>query len=983
MNENRKPNRMKELFNKLQSPSSKRNYRITYHVIWNLLLLFIILGVLGAAFAGGVGAGYFASLVKHEPVRTKAELSKDIYNYEETSELYFANNVYLGKLRTDLEREEVPLSQMSKYLKDAVVATEDENFYKHEGVVPKAIFRAVIQEMTNSAVQSGGSTLTQQLIKQQILTNEVSFDRKAKEILLALRLERFFTKDDILEAYLNISPFGRNSSGRNIAGVQAAAEGIFGIDVKNLNLAQAAYIAGLPQSPFGYTPYTNEGKKKENLEPGLNRQKIVLNRMYSGGFITEKEYDNAMEYDVTKDFIAPRPPAYEKYPFLTTEIEQRSIDIISKYLANKDGIPENELKSNKDTLSKYRILADKAMRQNGFKIHTTINKAIYDNMDQAKTNFPHYGYSMPTEVKDPETGKISVVQQPVEAGAMLIENKTGKILSFVGGRDFKREETNHATNALRSNGSTMKPLLVYAPGIELGKLAPGSLVLDAPINVRGWKPNNYSYNYKGLMTARQALKTSQNVPAVKFYMDIIGSQPSKYLQKMGMTSLTNNDLQNPSSSLGSLDYGVTVEENVNAYTTFANEGNFVDAYMIEKIETKKGEVIYQHKGSSVRVFSPQTAYLTIDMMRDVISSGTAASLRNRLNFSSDFAGKTGTGQDFKDAWFVATNPNVTFGVWTGYDKPKSMNYMYNGLTYSQRNLYLWADLMNAAYKADPELIGTKQRFQMPGGLVSRSYCSALNLPQDVCTKAGIGADLYPANFIMNLQKADMTSGRFVTIGDKRYIALASTPGDFVESGATLSTAFLKMIAGPYISTDNLPADISSGGGTAGVMNDNGRIPYALSITGNGNSISWGAHGDGDIIGYRVYKNNSKVASIKSGQSLSYSGGPGSYVVKAVDIAGNESPASNSITIGTVPNESTSPTEGNEEEKQENNQADKPKPNTSQAAKPEKPDKPETPKPSEKPDQGTDQNGAGNSGNSSIGTNGTTNQKPAGNTVPGT
>ena len=196
----------------------------------------MIVIVLGIFFAGGVGAGYFASIVKDEPVRSEKQLKNSLLNYEETSEVYFADNVYLGKLRTDLERQEVKLEDVSDNVKKALIATEDAYFYEHDGVVPKALMRAVFQEVTGSAVQTGGSTLTQQLIKQQILTNEVSFDRKAKEILLAMRLEKFLEKDEILESYLNISPFGRNSSGRNIAGVQTAAQGIFGVDAKDLSL---------------------------------------------------------------------------------------------------------------------------------------------------------------------------------------------------------------------------------------------------------------------------------------------------------------------------------------------------------------------------------------------------------------------------------------------------------------------------------------------------------------------------------------------------------------------------------------------------------------------------------------------------------------------------------------------------------------------------------------------------------------------------
>src|SRR5690606_14454676 len=273
INWNKSWERLKSSISTLRYKRVVKGLRITYGVVWNLVLLLVIVGLIGGAFVGGVGAGYFASLVKDEKVRAEESMVKNIYQYEETSTLYFADNKPLGKLRSDIDRVEVAIEDVSEHLKNAVIATEDEYFYDHNGVVPKALFRAVFQEFTNSAIQSGGSTLTQQLIKNQILTNEVSFDRKAKEVLLALRVERFMEKDEILEAYLNVSTFGRNSSGQNIGGVQAAARGIFGIDAKDLNLPQSAFIAGLPQSPFRYTPFTNKGEVKdaEYLEPGLNR----------------------------------------------------------------------------------------------------------------------------------------------------------------------------------------------------------------------------------------------------------------------------------------------------------------------------------------------------------------------------------------------------------------------------------------------------------------------------------------------------------------------------------------------------------------------------------------------------------------------------------------------------------------------------------------------------------------------------------------
>ncbi|MFY0782568.1 transglycosylase domain-containing protein [Peribacillus simplex] len=897
----------KQLTRFFQNEKTHKNARVTYQVIWNLTLILIIVGILGFSFAGGVGAGYFAALVNDEPVRSKEDLKKDIYNYEETSEVYFADKVYLGKLKSDLEREEVSIDKVSEHLKNAVIATEDEYFYEHDGVVPKAILRAIYQEFSNASVQSGGSTLTQQLIKNQVLTNEVSFERKAKEILLALRVEKFFEKEEILETYLNVSTLGRNSSGRNIAGVESAAEGIFGVEAKDLTLPQSAFIAGLPQSPFGYTPYTQKGKLKENQEPGINRMKTVLKRMYSNGYIKKEEYDKATAYDITKDFIGKKELPSEKYPWLTYEIEKRSIEILSVSLAKEDGYEEKDLK-NDDLKNQYLALADRKLRQNGYQIYTTIDKKIYDKMQEVTKNYPNYGYDKTAQVVDPDTKAMKTVSEPVEAGAILIENKTGKIISFVGGRDFKREQTNHATASLRSNGSTMKPLLVYGPGIEIGKISPGSVSANVPISIpagKMWRPGNYGGgSYTGVTTAREALKNSYNIPAALFYMKIINHGPASYLEKMGFTTVTKEDYSNPSMSLGAMSKGVTVEENVNAFGTFANSGEFIDAYMIDKIVSKDGKVIYQHKAKPVEVFSPQAAYLTLDMMRDVVNSGTAASVRNRLAFSSDWAGKTGTSQNYWDAWFVATNPNVSFGTWLGYDTPKSLQGTYNGLEYNKRNMYYWADLINAAYKVDPKLIDPDKRFEMPGGIVSRSFCGVSGLlPSSSCQKAGlVKSDLFIAKYAPSKADDSFINGQYVSVGSKRYAALPQTPGEFTSGGFMLNPDSFGDIGLKYVDDPGsvIPGGEKSGNvvGATAKLNDNGKAPDALSITKSNDRITWGLHHEGDVVGYRVYKDGKKVASINAGENLVYKvGSGGSYYVTAVDIVGKESAPSQRVESG--------------------------------------------------------------------------------------
>jgi penicillin-binding protein 1B len=905
--------KIKSAYELLTHKKTVKSARITYSVVWNLVLIFLIVLVIGASFAGGVGAGYIASMVKDEPVRSYKDMQKDIYNYTETSELYFADNVFLGKHRTDLEREEVKIDQVSKYLIDAVVATEDEYFYEHDGVVPKAIFRALFQEVSNSAVQSGGSTLTQQLIKNQILTNEVSFERKAKEILLALRLEKFFDKKEILEAYLNVSPFGRNSSGRNIAGVQAAATGIFGVSAKDLTLPQAAFIAGLPQSPFGYAPFTRNGEVKlpEGLKPGKERMQTVLKRMSDGGYISESQYKEALAYDLTKDFVPPAENPLEKYPSLTFEIEERAIETLAIATAEKEGIKADDLKKNEEYYNEYLDNARRDLRQNGYQIHTTINKDIYDSMQKVKDQYPYYGPDKPEQVKDTETGEMKTVMEPVEVGAVLIENKTGKIISFVAGRDYEREQLNHATSAVRQNGSTMKPLLVYAPAFELGKAQPGTILPDVALRLapginRPW-PANYDRRYSGLTTARYALTKSYNVPAVKLYKDIVGQRPATYLEKMGFTSLVEDDYTNLATSIGSLRNGVTIEENTNAFSTFATDGKFIDAYLIDKIVDKKGNVVYQHKVNPVDVFSPQTAYLTLDMMRDVINRGTATSVKSRLKFQSDWAGKTGTGNDFNDSWFVATNPNVTFGIWTGYDTPKSLKTS-GSISYSIRTNYLWADLLNAAYDIKPDLVDPADTFKMPGGIVRRSYCAVSGLlPSEGCSRAGmVESDIFNAKFVPTKVDDSLIAGNFVRIGDKNYLALDSTPADFAQSGLIFNPDFVKRITGTdFRDLGQLIPKRERWGKflTADAkIDENGKKPDPIGVQASGTTITWSANAEKDIIGYRVYNTGSKIASVKVGSSLSMNVGNGSYYVTAVDIAGNESAPSNTIEIGAKPEE---------------------------------------------------------------------------------
>ncbi|KUP06696.1 peptidoglycan glycosyltransferase [Bacillus coahuilensis m2-6] len=955
---NTKWNQLKEFLQPVLSFFNNRklhkSLRISAGVFWNLTLITVITLVLVSAFAGGVGAGYFASLVKDEKVRSYESMKKDIYNYEETSELYFANNVFLGEMQADILREEISINDVSEHLKQALIATEDEYFEVHDGVVPKAVLRAVFQEFTNSAVQSGGSTLTQQLIKNQILTNEVSFERKAKEMILALRLERFFEKEEILEAYLNVATFGRNSSGNNVAGVQAAAQGIFGVDAKDLSIPQAAFIAGLPQAPFAYTPFTNQGvvKSDEGLADGMNRMKTVLTRMFEEGYLTEEEFNSAINYNIKDDFISSKEDPKDEYPYLTQELENRAKEIIMYMLAEKDGITKADLEASSELYSKYYTLADRDMRQSGYEIHSTINKEMYDAMQVVKNEFNDYGTTYTSQDTDEETGEVVESLEPVEVGAILIENKTGRILSFVGGRDFEIESSNHATQTIRPNGSTNKPLVTYAPAIEYGLIGPGSPVVDAKMSFNGgdYNPSNYTNKFKGIMPARKALAYSYNLPAVWLYNQTISRQPIGYLEQMGFSNLVQKDYSSLSLSLGALTYGVTVEENVNAYSTFANNGQFIDAYMIEKIVDKDNNIIYSHQIEPQEVFSPQTAYLTLDMMRDTIEYGTGVRLNSLLKFQSDLAGKSGTSQEFRDAWFVATNPNITFGTWMGYDNQK---YNLDSKNYSTRNITLFSQLLNSAYDTDKELIDPEERFQMPGGIVSRSFCLISgDLPSDACSKAGlVTTDLFNAKFVPSKTDDSLLESRAVTINGKKYLALPNTPEEFSEPGVILNPDFVDKIFKGTVNSDPttlFPEDNSFLKNVLVAENkieEDGSIPGKVNVTGNNTTLTWTPSPSGDVIGYRVYSvkdgKRARVAIKKSDESFSVTAGNGEYIVVAVDVAGNESPASNVVRVGEPPKENPEKPDKPKDDKKDPPKEDKPNPKPEEPpAEPEEPEGPE-------------------------------------------
>ncbi|TCI22201.1 transglycosylase domain-containing protein [Exiguobacterium sp. SL-9] len=712
--------KIRDIWNQPKSLKARRYANVFYDVSWNVLLLTIISVVLIGFLGAGIGAGYFASLVKDMPAPAYKTMTSQINTYSSTSDIYFGSGERIGNYTTDEVRVPVAVEKVSPFVVDALLATEDVEFYEHDGVVPKATLRAILQEATGSEDRTGGSTLTQQLIKNQMLTNEVSFERKAKEILLALRLEKAMNKDEILNAYLNVVSFGRNSMGRNISGIEAAARGVFNTSSEKLTLPQAAFLAGIPKNPFLYTPYYQGGVIKEDVSPAINRMKTVLNRMYVAGKISKKDYNAAFNYDITKDFMKTQSKPRDRYPYVVQWAEEDALIIVRDHLLEQDGVDLNELSTEdrKEITNTYGRRAHNALRQGGYKIHLSLDKQVHESMQQPARNVNNFGPNNSPNI-DPEQG-------PEQTAAIMLDNKTGRILGFVGGRyvNGKTDDFNRARLMERQIGSTAKPLLVYANAIEKGLITTDTVIIDEKYKYQnGSNPdtieiNNEDLTFRGPMTAREALKQSRNVPAVKIYEELADfrSDTEKLLQ-MGI-NVPEETRDAPSMALGVSS--VELAALASGYAMLANGGEHVEPYIIDRVEYQ-GEVIYEKNPKKTRIYSDRTAYLIVDMLRDVYTSGTATYAKSLLNVPGDWMGKTGTTQDRRDSYLVGSTPGVTLAVWTGYDQENSLVDGQGYGRYYQRTQGMWSKIANNVYLDSPNVFNSNARFVQPASVRASDF----------------------------------------------------------------------------------------------------------------------------------------------------------------------------------------------------------------------------------------------------------------------
>ena len=597
-----------------------------------------------------------------------------------------------GKLIYEFHEERrtpVRLKDLPPYVYETFVALEDRKFYKHWGMDPDRILKAMVKNLLAGRVKEGASTITQQLARNMFLNQERTLKRKIREAILAVKIERAFSKEEILERYIN-----QVNMGGNIYGIETAAQYYFGKSAKELNPMEVAMLAGIPKHPARYSPL-------RNYEESLKRARFVLKVMRDQGVISEEEYEKWKDYKpeiiITKGALRYGGIA----PYFMDEVR--------KYIEKKYG---------EDFL--YR---------GGGKIYTTLDLELQKIANTMVDSFLNlYDRIYPTRPKYKDYNPRS--KKPpkyLQAAMVVMDNKTGEILAMVGGRNYFHSQFNRATQAYRQAGSAFKPF-TYAAAIEKG-YSPADIVYDLPISVEDptsksgkWTPSNYDNEYLGAITLRKALALSKNLATIRLLMDIGPQAAAEMAMRLGIEEEVPPYY---SVALGAIE--VRLLEMVNAYSTIASYGYRKKPLFITKVEDANGIILEENKPRKVLVLDSVTAYITISMMKSVVDGGTAIDARRIYKFFHPAAGKTGTTDEYRDAWFIGYTPDIVAGVWVGYD---SVRTIFHGATGAKVALPIWASFMKEVYKDS-----VPKDFPVPRGITFVEVCSASGkLPTPYCPK---------------------------------------------------------------------------------------------------------------------------------------------------------------------------------------------------------------------------------------------------------
>ncbi|MBD3344824.1 MAG: PBP1A family penicillin-binding protein [Chitinivibrionales bacterium] len=593
----------------------------------------------------------------------------------------------------------MPLEKIPQNLQDAVVAIEDRRFYSHWGIDIKRIVSAVMVDVLRRKFAQGASTITQQLARNLYLTSRRSLIRKVREAITAVQIENYYTKPEILELYLN-----QVYLGAGVYGVEAAAQQYFSKTVSDLTLNECAVLAGTIQLPEYYRP-----DKEKNLKRITIRRNSVLRAMRKMGFIEKDAAVATIEDTIPSD---PQKRSSKVAPYFVEMVRKRVIREYGEDLLYNGGLTIHTTLDpmGQDSLevSAKRHLATLQKRLNRMfldssRAYKKLGISYRDFLD----NFDSLYAAHKEEFKDlPDSAKLRLAQTAVIA----LDVETGAILALKGGRSFNETKFNRVTQSLRQPGSAFKPF-VYTAALSNGYTA-ASVVLDQPITLEtsegDWRPENYDKEFLGPITVREALRKSVNLVAIQVFNDIGPQTVIECARRMG---LKHNMQPVPSLAIGSCE--VTPIEITAAYAVYPHLGKWVKPFCIEKIVDKNGKVLQEHVAEAHQIISPQLAFVMSDLLREVVQRGTGASIPRR-GFNRTAGGKTGTTNDYSDAWFVGFTPQIACGVWVGVDERRTMGYV----TGAKGAIPIWVPTMMGLHESLPA-----KGFSRPPGVVTAKICN--------------------------------------------------------------------------------------------------------------------------------------------------------------------------------------------------------------------------------------------------------------------
>lgn len=649
---------------KAKKKMDTKKKRIIKRVVFGILTVILIVGI-----GAGIKLGFTLLKMKKEAVSLVSTATRDTFKANQTTLVYDANGDLITKLKGEKDVYYLEYNEIPEQLINAVIAVEDTRFYSHKGIDLKGITRAMVSLIKyKGEIHEGASTITQQLAKNIFLSNEQTWNRKIKEMFVAMELEKVYTKQDILEFYLNNIYYSNG-----YYGIQAAAQGYLGKDTNDLSLSEMAYLSAIPNRPTWYDPY-------EHPENTITRRNRILKDMLEDEAISQSQYNEA----INEDIKVKKKKATETHDYVETYV----INCATKAIMEENGFKfqysfKNDAERNEyqEEYDKQYATCKRTLYTEGYRIYTSIDFDIQEQLqDAVDSNLSYYSEK-----------KNDIYS--VQGAGTCIDNSTGKVVAIVGGRsqeDLTGYTLNRAFQSARQPGSSLKPLLVYAPILERG-YTPGSTVDDSRMSNSDPHKVSNSGSYGGSISLRSAVMKSSNVATMRLYETLTPKVALAYLENMHFSHLVDSDYKYYTTCLGGMTYGVTTEEMAGGYATLANNGEYRQPTCIEEITDASGNLITKGSNGSKKVYSKSASSMMTSVLESVVTGGTGKGMKIS---GFDTAGKTGTTTSYKDGWFCGYTPYYTTAIWVGRDDNKAMGNLH-GNTYPA---YIWRSFMSDLHK---------------------------------------------------------------------------------------------------------------------------------------------------------------------------------------------------------------------------------------------------------------------------------------------